>query len=76
MHALTSIQDMQQKGKNIGQSIMMESFSIIGKEVQEPDIPLWKMWPMLHVIHTTADFEMEKLLWMDEEATAILWTAR
>ncbi len=57
----------------IGASIMMESFRTIRGELKHPDIPLWKLWPMLHAVHTTADFDMENLLWMDDEATAILY---
>lgn len=58
---------------NVGQSIMIRSFLTIRKELKNPDIPLWKLWPMLHAIHTTADFDMEKHLWMDDEATATLY---
>lgn len=60
-------------GKNLGQSIMIKSFRTIHKELHNPDIPLWKLWPMLHAIHTTADFDMENLLWMDDEATSLLY---
>ena len=59
--------------KNVGQSIMIRSFLTIKSELHNPDIPLWKLWPMLHAIHTTADFDMEKRLWMDDEATATLY---
>lgn len=58
---------------NVGQSIMIRSFLTIRKELNNPNIPLWKLWPMLHAIHTTADFDMEKRLWMDDEATATLF---
>jgi len=61
------------EGKNLGQSIMIKSFQTIRKELKNPNVPLWKLWPMLHAIHTTADFDMENLLWMDENATAILY---
>ncbi len=57
----------------IGQHIMIKSFHTIKGELKNPDIPVWKLWPMLHAIHTTADFDMENLLWMDDEATAILY---
>lgn len=63
----------QTDGKNVGQNIMIESFRTIRRELKNPDIPLWKLWPMLHAIHTTADFDMEKFLWMDDEATARLY---
>lgn len=61
------------EGKNLGQSIMIKSFQTIRGELRNPDVPLWKLWPMLHAIHTTADFEMEKLVWMDDEATSKLY---
>lgn len=65
--------DTTDDGVNVGQSIMIRSFHTIRKELSNPDIPLWKLWPMLHAIHTTADFDMEKRLWMDDEATATLY---
>ncbi|MBR4337540.1 MAG: precorrin-3B C(17)-methyltransferase [Bacteroidaceae bacterium] len=55
--------------KSIGQDIMMQSFATIRRELRHPDIPLWRLWPLLHTIHTTADFAMERILWMDEAAT-------
>ncbi len=65
--------EVSDEGKNLGQSIMIKSFQTIRKELKNPDIPVWKMWPMLHAIHTTADFDMENLVWMDDEATAKLY---
>ncbi len=66
--------DRSNEGEHgIGQSIMIESFRTIRGELKHPDVPLWRLWPMLHAIHTTADFDMENLLWMDDEATAILY---
>lgn len=62
-----------EEGTNVGQSIMIKSFQTIRKELKKPDIPLWKLWPMLHAIHTTADFDMENLVWMDDEATSKLF---
>ena len=61
------------EGKNVGQNIMIKSFQTIRKELKNPNIPTWKLWPMLHAIHTTADFDMENLVWMDEEATRRLY---
>lgn len=58
---------------NVGQSIMIRSFLTIRQELDTPNIPLWRLWPLLHAIHTTADFDMERRLWMDDEATAILY---
>ena len=56
-----------------GQSIMMESFRTIRSEMQHPDVPAWRLWPLLHAIHTTVDFGMEDCLWMDDRATEILY---
>lgn len=56
-----------------GQQIMMNSFKTILSEMQHPDIPKWRLWPLLHAIHTTVDFSMEQCLWMDDRATEILY---
>lgn len=65
--------EQSEEGKNVGQSIMIKSFQTIRRELKNPGIPLWKLWPMLHAIHTTADFDMENLVWMDDEATSKLF---
>lgn len=66
----------EETGKsNKGQEIMMESFRTIGAELQQPDIPLWRKWPLLHAIHTTADFSMEDILYTDEEAVPKVYQA-
>ena len=65
-------EEMQENVKP-GQSIMMESFRTILSEMQHPDVPTWRLWPLLHAIHTTVDFSMEQCLWMDERATEILY---
>ena len=52
----------------IGQEIMMKSFRTIRSEISDPDIPLYRLWPLLHAIHTTADFSMEEILYTTEEA--------
>lgn len=65
--------DRQEQGASVGQSIMIKSFQTIRGELRHPDIPLWRLWPMLHAIHTTADFDMENLVWMDDEATSRLY---
>ena len=57
----------------VGQSIMIKSFRTIRNELKNRDIPTWKLWPMLLAIHTTADFDMENLLWMDDNATADIY---
>ncbi|MCR4922080.1 MAG: precorrin-3B C(17)-methyltransferase [Bacteroidaceae bacterium] len=58
------------EAQRIGQSIMIKSFQTIRRELKEPGQPLWRLWPLLHAVHTTADFDMERLLWMDDEAPA------
>ena len=62
-------------GRGPGQSIMMESFRRIRSELSNQDVPLWKLWPMIHAIHTTADFEMENLLYSDENAVPKIFEA-
>ncbi len=62
-----------QEGVKPGQSIMMESFRTILSEMQNPDVPKWRLWPLLHAIHTTVDFDMENCIWMDECATAVIY---
>lgn len=52
----------------IGQEIMMKSFRTIESELQNKNIPLDLKWAMLHAIHTTADFDMEKILYADNNA--------
>ena len=56
-----------------GQRIMMNSFRTILSEMHHPDVPKWRLWPLLHAIHTTVDFSMEQILWMDDCATEILY---
>ena len=60
-------------GKNKGQDIMIRSFRTIEKELKHPDISLDHKWALLHAIHTTADFDMENLLRMDDHAVATLY---
>ena len=69
--------DGQEEGWDaaIGQSIMMESFRTISRELRNPDIPLSRKWPLLHAIHTTADFDMEQWLYTDEDAVPLLFQA-
>lgn len=62
-------------GKNKGQDIMIRSFQTIEKELEHPDVPLGQKWALLHAIHTTADFEMERLLSMSPDAVPILYKA-
>ena len=60
-------------GERLGQHIMNESFRTILSEMQHPEVPRWRLWPLLHAIHTTVDFGMEECLWMDECATEIIY---
>ncbi len=54
-------------GNKIGQNIMMESFRTIARELKS-DYPLDHKWALLHAIHTTADFDMEDILYTDANA--------
>ena len=47
---------------------MIESFRTIEKEMANPAISLDLKWPMLHAIHTTADFDMENIVKADSGA--------
>ncbi|MBP5339667.1 MAG: precorrin-3B C(17)-methyltransferase [Prevotella sp.] len=57
----------------IGQQIMMESFRTIEGELRKKDYPLDHKWALLHAIHTTADFDMENILYTDEDAVASIY---
>lgn len=61
--------------KGVGQEIMINSFRTIEKELSNPNIPLGKKWALLHAIHTTADFDMENILNVDENAVEELYNA-
>ena len=61
------------KETGLGQEIMIRSFRTIEKELKQPNIPLDKKWALLHAIHTTADFEMEQILYADPNAVAHLY---
>ena len=54
----------------LGGAIMTQSFRTILSEMKRPNIPIDKRWLMLHAIHTTADFNMEDILHIDDEAPA------
>lgn len=56
------------KEGKIGQNIMHESFRTIESLLQRQDYPLDHKWALLHAIHTTADFEMESILYSDPSA--------
>ena len=66
----------QKNGNNkIGQAIMTESFRTIERELVNPEIPTDTKWALLHAIHTTADFEMEKIVRVDDNALQKIYTA-
>ena len=57
----------------IGQSIMIQSFRTIESELRRKDWPLDHKWALLHAIHTTADFDMENILYTDPGAVETLY---
>ena len=61
------------EGEKVGQQIMIESFRTISKELKRQDYPLDHKWALLHAIHTTADFDMENILYTDEGAVETLY---
>lgn len=60
------------EGEKIGQNIMIESFRTIDSELKK-DYPLDHKWALLHAIHTTADFDMEDILYTDPKAVETLY---
>ena len=64
----TAEQDMKP-----GQQIMIQSFRTIERELKKQDYPLDHKWALLHAIHTTADFEMERILYTDPDAVSTLY---
>ena len=60
------------EGEKIGQNIMIESFRTIASELKN-DYPLDHKWALLHAIHTTADFDMEDILYTDPKAVETLY---
>ena len=59
--------------EKLGQQIMIESFRTIESELRNKDVPLGHKWALLHAIHTTADFDMERILYTDECAVETLY---
>jgi precorrin isomerase len=57
----------------LGQQIMIESFRTIEGELRRHDYPLDHKWALLHAIHTTADFDMENILYTDPGAVEALY---
>lgn len=60
------------EGAGVGRQIMTESFATIERELRNPDIESGRKWALLHAIHTTADFDMERLLWTSPGAVETL----
>ncbi len=60
------------EGEKIGQNIMIESFRTISGELKK-DYPIDHKWALLHAIHTTADFDMEQILYTDPKAVETLY---
>ena len=67
--------ETKEDATGIGQDIMIRSFRTIDGELKNKNIPLDHKWALLHAIHTTADFDMEKLLYADPGAVASLYHA-
>ena len=65
--------DLTSEGSKIGQNIMIESFRTISGELLKKDYPLDHKWALLHAIHTTADFDMENILYTDKGAVETLY---
>ena len=61
------------EGTKVGQDIMIESFRTIAGELHKKDYPLDHKWALLHAIHTTADFDMENILYTDPKAVETLY---
>ena len=64
--------DAPADSKNVGQGIMIESFRTIASELKK-DYPIDHKWALLHAIHTTADFDMENILYTDPGAVETLY---
>ncbi len=65
--------DKTDEGNKIGQNIMIKSFRTIESELRKKDYPLDHKWALLHAIHTTADFDMENILYTDPGAVETLY---
>ena len=63
----------QDETVGIGQEIMIKSFRTISSLLKHQDWPLGHKWALLHAIHTTADFEMEDILYTDPDAVETLY---
>ncbi|MDR2466665.1 MAG: precorrin-3B C(17)-methyltransferase [Prevotellaceae bacterium] len=68
-------EDEEEEDANVGRNIMIRSFRTIEAELKNGDAAFDKKWALLHAIHTTADFEMETLLYADPLAVKTLYDA-
>ena len=64
---------MQSAAEKKGQQIMLQSFRTIKSELHRQDYPLGHLWALLHAIHTTADFDMEQILYTDDHAVETIY---
>ena len=65
--------DVENDAEKPGQQIMIQSFRTIEGELRKKDWPLDHKWALLHAIHTTADFDMENILYTDSGAVETLY---
>ena len=65
--------DIENDAEKPGQQIMIQSFRTIEDELHKKDYPLDHKWALLHAIHTTADFDMENILYTDLGAVETLY---
>ena len=65
--------DTENDAEKPGQQIMIQSFRTIESELHKKDYPLDHKWALLHAIHTTADFDMENILYTDSGAVESLY---
>ncbi len=63
----------QDQDEKIGRSIMIQSFKTIERELKNKEMDLGHKWALLHAIHTTADFDMENILYSDKNAVETLY---
>ena len=65
--------ETESEAEKPGQQIMIQSFRTIESELRKKDWPLDHKWALLHAIHTTADFDMENILYTDPGAVETLY---
>ncbi len=61
-----------EESASVGQQIMIQSFQRISSELRCQNYDIDHKWALLHAIHTTADFDMEDLLYCDKGAVEAL----